>query len=59
MQTLRDLLILCAGMISPHLAKDIDILEKAYHRTTKLVPTNDHLPYEQWLKLLDIIMNGL
>ena len=44
----------CDQVWSPFLAGDIDALERAQHRATKLIPTIANLSYEQQLKLLDL-----
>jgi len=49
--------------VRPHLdycssiwsAKDIDILEKAQKRATRLIKGFDKLPYDQRLKSLDLV----
>jgi len=44
----------CAPIWSPHLAADIDVLEKVQRRATKLIPSVSTLPYEVRLEKLDI-----
>ena len=44
----------CTPAWSPFLAKDIDIIEKVQHRSTKLVATLADLPYEDRLRHLDL-----
>jgi hypothetical protein len=39
---------------SPHLQRDIDILERVQHRATKVITEIKHLPYEQRLQKLGI-----
>ena len=44
----------CAPIWSPHLAKDIDVLEKVQRRATKLIPSISTLSYEGRLQELDL-----
>ena len=44
----------CTPAWSPFLAKDIDIIEKVQHRSTKLVAALADLPYEDRLRHLDL-----
>ena len=44
----------CAPIWSPHLAKDIGVLEKVQRRTTKLIPSISTLSYEARLQELDL-----
>ena len=44
----------CTPAWSPFLAKDIDIIEKVQHRSTKLVVALADLPYEDRLRHLDL-----
>ena len=44
----------CAPIWSPHLAKDIDVLEKVQRRATKLIPSISTLSYEARLQELDL-----
>ena len=45
-----------ASIWSPSFAKDIYILEKVQKQTTMIVRGLRHLPYEQWLEILDIYL---
>ena len=44
----------CAPIWSPHLAKDIDVLEKVQRRATKLITSISTLTYEARLEELDL-----
>ena len=44
----------CMPVWSPHLAKDINMVEKVQHRATKLIHNISHLPYEERIKKLNL-----
>ena len=50
----RPLLEYCVPIWNPHLARDIDILEKVQRRATKIVPSISTLSYESRLAQLNI-----
>ena len=44
----------CVSIWNPHLARDIDILEKVQRRVTKLVPSISTLSYELHVEILNL-----
>ena len=44
----------CTPIWSPHLAKDIDVIQKVQRRATKLIPSISTLSYEARLEELDL-----
>lgn len=51
---IRPLLEYCVQVWSPYLQRDIDILERAQRRATKIVPALRNLPYEERLRRLNL-----
>ena len=45
----------CMQVWSPHMRKDIDLIEKIQHRATKLIPSMKHLPYDKRIQLCNLM----